>query len=626
MMKWWGWGDPNIEFPMAEKPLLWPWIAQKLGLKEVPWTPPVDRKAIQLPASRLASQIRADLLAVLRPDQVLDDEDERWVHCFGKSYPDLWRARRGEAVGVPDAVLLPEGHGEVERIVAIAHRHDVCIVPFGGGTNIVGGVGPTDPRGRAVLSLDLRRMNRLLTVDPESRTAVIEAGALGPKLEADLGGFGFALGHCPDSFEYSTLGGWLATRSAGMQSDEYGKIEHMVVSLKVVTPAGTLETKTVPASSAGPDLNHWIVGSEGIFGVITEATVRVHRVPEVKDYRGFLFRDFETAVDAIQECIESKAIPSMIRLQDRGETELAFHMKAPKQGLAGWVHAAIKAHLVRKGYGAPCIMVVGFEGPAESIQAARSRALRILKRNGAFALGPSVGKSWSKDKYNVPYLRDYVMDRGCMADVAETAATWSNVLPLYRETVRVMRDRFERLEGGHGYLGCHISHTYKTGACLYFTYATQRPVQNQLEHYYGYKNAITEAFLRVGGALSHHHAVGVEHRPWIGRELTETGLGAVQALKAALDPKGIMNPGKLVPDASERRAKGLDEGIAVFPLAANARPEGAVRGGRREEGEHLPLPVPGLEAPPPSLSGSAREPGAFPVASRRSPGPDVRRL
>jgi alkyldihydroxyacetonephosphate synthase len=398
-----------------------------------------------------------------------------------------------------------------------------------------------------MLTLSLRNMDRLISIDPESRTATIQAGALGPKLEADLAERGHSLGHYPDSFEYSTLGGWLATRSAGMQSDAYGKIEDMVVSITMVTPSGTIITKAVPSSSAGPDLNRFMIGSEGILGIITEATMRIHKTPAIKDYRGYLFKKFEDGVKAIQECIDRGFVPSMIRLQDSGESELAFNMKAPKQGLEAWIQNKVKSWLVSNGYNEPCILIVGFEGEDESIAATRKSSLAILKSHGGFSLGKSVGKTWSKDKFNIPYLRDYIMDYGCMADVAETSTLWSKVLPLYNGTVEAVKQRFNK-EDGTGYIGCHISHTYKTGACLYFTFASRQPAGKELEHYYDYKTLVTDTIIKFGGTVSHHHAIGTEHRPWMKQEISPAGLQALHALKASLDPKGVLNPGKLLPE------------------------------------------------------------------------------
>jgi alkyldihydroxyacetonephosphate synthase len=548
MMKWWGWGDPDITFPMVDKPKLWPWIVQKLGITSAsPTAVPVDLASIEMPAPRASAELFAELRQILKPGQLTIDPLERLLHSYGKSFPDLFRVRNGVVGRAPDAILFPDSHEQVEALMKLAHARNFCLIPFGGGTNIVGGINPTVEDGRSVMTLDLRNMNRLISVDRESRIATIQAGALGPKLEADLAGQGHSLGHYPDSFEYSTLGGWLATRSAGMQSDAYGRIEDMVVSIKMVTPAGTIVTKAVPASSVGPDLNRLMVGSEGILGVITEATMRVHKTPAIKDYRGYLFRNFEDGVCAIQECLESGFTPSMIRLQDSGESELAFNMKAPGHGLGGWIQNRVKSLLKSRGYIEPCILIVGFEGEEQAIAFTRRSAPRILKRHGGFPLGKSVGDTWSKDKFNIPYLRDYIMDYGCMADVAETSTVWSNVLPLYAGTVAAVKARFGR-DDGSGYIGCHISHTYKTGACLYFTFAARQPRGRELEHYHEYKDLITATILRLGGTLSHHHAVGIEHRPWIQEELSPAGLQALHALKASLDPKHILNPGKLLPD------------------------------------------------------------------------------
>jgi alkyldihydroxyacetonephosphate synthase len=548
MMKWWGWGDPGITFPMAGKPLLWPWIAQKLGVTSPsPTRVPVDAGSIRMQPPRASAELLAELRRVLTPEQVSVEPMERLLHSYGKSFPDLFRVRGGSVERAPDIVLFPDSHAQVEALVRLASERNLCLIPFGGGTNIVGAINPEADETRTVLTLSLRNMNRLLALDAASRTATIQAGALGPKLESDLAARGFSLGHFPDSFEYSTLGGWLATRSAGMQSDAYGKIEDMVVSIRMVTPAGTIVTKAVPASSVGPDLNRLMLGSEGILGVITEATMRVHRVPAEKDYRGYLLRSFADGVRAIQECLERGLTPSMVRLQDSGETELAFHMKAPAMGFKGWLQGRVKEWLKSRGYLEPCILILGFEGEREAVAYVRRRAVRILKKHGAFALGASVGKTWSEDKFNIPYLRDYVMDYGCMADVAETSTVWSNVLPLYDATIAAVKARFAEADGT-GYIGCHISHTYRTGACLYFTFAARQPNGSELEHYYGYKRLLTDTIVRLGGTLSHHHAIGIEHRPWIEEEISPAGLRALAALKASLDPNRVLNPGKLLPD------------------------------------------------------------------------------
>lgn len=566
MMKWWGWGDPQKVFPMEDKPNLWPWISRILFIKENKKTAePISRSQIKIPEPNLNEEFLMEVSKILKNEQISVLEEERLIHTYGKSYANLFYVRKGVIKKAPDIIIYPKSHDEVEAIIKLANFHNICVIPFGGGTNIVGGVDPRDQTlttkgSRTIVSLDMKLMNKVISVDPQSQTAVIQAGALGPILEKQLEEKGWSLGHYPDSFEYSTLGGWLATRSAGMQSDAYGKIEDMLVSLKMVTPVGTVVTKTTPASSAGPDLNKFIVGSEGTLGVITEATMRIHKAPEVKDYRGFLFPSFEKGIAAIRECIDKNWIPSMIRFQDSNETQLAFNMKSPKKGLEALVQKQIKRFLSATGYQNPCIMIVGFEGELKNTQVISQEVLKILKKHRAFSLGKSVGKTWSKDKFNVPYLRDYLMDYGIMVDVAETAAVWSKLLNVYNKTIEQVKNRFDVENDGFGYIGCHISHTYKTGACLYFTYGMKQVVGKEMEQYYSFKKLITDTFLKNGATLTHHHAVGYEHSPWMEFEVSATGLKAIKAIKEALDPKNICNPGKVLPVEEEVRlgAFGID--------------------------------------------------------------------
>jgi alkyldihydroxyacetonephosphate synthase len=547
MMKWWGWGREDFEFPMAGKPRLWPWIRSKIGVTDEQ-VPPVGIESIRLPEAVIHSGFVESVRARFKSNQLSVTAQDRILHSYGKSFPDLYRARRGEFARPPDAVVYPESGAEVEFLVREAVRCDVVLIPFGGGTNIVGSLTPPETERRMVVSVDLSRLNRLLDLDPVSRLATIEAGASGPKLEADLESRGFSLGHHPDSFEFSTLGGWIATRSVGMQSDAYGRIEDMLVGLKLVSPLGVLETRNGTFTSAGPDLNGVVLGSEGLYGIITEATVRVHPVPEVKDYRGFLLPNFETGVAAIRACIEAGARPSMLRLQDEGETELAMQMKSPVPGLSGWIQAGVKGVLRRTGYSRPCILIVGFEGSRESVADTRRRALAILKRHRAFPLGSGVGRTWSKDKYNLPYLRDTIMNHGTIVDVAETGAKWKDVLPLYRETVRVISEKLTAAGVPGFYLGCHISHTYETAACLYFTFACKQTEADGLNQYYAVKNLFTETFQRMGGTLSHHHAVGTEHRKYYPREVGGTGVRVVSGIKAVFDPGRNLNSGKVWPN------------------------------------------------------------------------------
>ncbi|MEY2878225.1 MAG: hypothetical protein RLZZ15_605, partial [Verrucomicrobiota bacterium] len=285
MMPFSSWGDPGRATDTSRLPKLWPFIHRTLGLSPTHTVPVADPATIVLPASRAPADLLAALRATLGAAHVSSADPDRLLHAYGKSYRDLLRAQRGEVERAPDVVVFPAEHAEVERLVAVARAAGAKLIPFGGGTNIVGGVEPSRALAAPVVTVSLRRMNRLLALDPISGVATLQAGILGPDLEAALNAAGFTLGHFPDSFEFSTLGGWLATRSAGMQSDTRGKIEDMVLALKLVTPVGTLESRAVPKAAAGPDLNQIAVGSEGALGIITEATMRVYRV-QARAYRG----------------------------------------------------------------------------------------------------------------------------------------------------------------------------------------------------------------------------------------------------------------------------------------------------------------------------------------------------
>lgn len=542
-MKWHGWGHPHFTFPIEDKPELWPFVREKLGIERDLYQSPVDLRSIVLPEIRLSPQLIQSLKDLVGQECLSLDSFERLTHAFGKSFPDLWRARHGRVESAPDVVVWPRSHENVIEIIEWAKNNSVHVIPFGGGTNIVNALEVKPEARLPVISLDMRSMNKLLEIDPASNLALIEAGATGPLLEGRLGDYGFSLGHFPDSFEFSTLGGWIATRSAGMQSDAYGRIEDMVETLHAVTGEHVLEMKPFPATSAGPDVVAPLIGSEGSFGVITRAWMRVHRLPEKKKYVGFLFKSFAQGLEAVKAGHDADIKPSLVRLQDEGETELAFHLKSPKPLSQSIVELPVKKLLKTLGYTRPSIMVVGFEGSREQVEFRAQSAGRLFKKLGGFPLGDSIGDAWSKDKYNTPYLRDYVMDYGGIADVAETSTSWKNLFDLHAKVLATI-DEQARLEGLSHYVGCHLSHTYSSGGCLYFTWAIQGGDQ-PLERYYRMKSRVTDAIVAAGGTLSHHHGVGSEHLPWLAHELGSGGQAVLKSLKRMFDPSDLFNPGGL---------------------------------------------------------------------------------
>ncbi len=546
-MKWWGWGDEDTEFDISNRPDLWPYIRKSLALPEkILLSRPVGIEAVSLPERRVNQEFLREIRGRMAPARIRDDRKERLTHAFGKSFRDLWRMRRGAVNYAPDCVLYPETSREVAAIVEAAVRHGVGIVPFGGGTNIAGCLEPLDTASRMNVSVDMRRMNRLLALDTESGTACFEAGVLGPDLEDQLGRSGFTLGHFPDSFRYSTLGGWVATRSAGMQSDRYGKIEDIVLSLKMVTPAGWIETLTVPRASSGIDVNRLCIGSEGTLGIITEVVVNVHRAPACKETRGFLFPDFGSGVEALHRCHREGCVPAMARLNDPQRTALSFAFKSAQGMVQRQAGRLIKSYLKqirRMDLERSCLLLVSFEGGRETFRRDRRRASAIFQKLGAFPLGASPGKSFQAGKFDFPHLRDFLWDRGVLTDVSETATVWSNLLPLYRASTKAIQDAM----AAHcraGWVGCHVSHTYHSGASLYFTFGLVPGEGEDLVQYLRVKKAAEDSFLANGATLSHHHAVGYEHLPWLEKEISPAGLVAVQALKQGLDPSGLFNAGK----------------------------------------------------------------------------------
>ena len=507
-MKWWGWGDEGVSFDSSAHPGLWPYAKAVLGVEEENLdTPPVAIEAAQLREAICHDGFLAELRLSMRADQICDSRHERLVHTYGKGFRDLFRMRRGMAEGAPDLVLYPEDEHDVLLIIRAAAQHDVAVIPFGGGSNIAGCLERSESR-RMVVSLDMRRMRRVLAVDVDSCTARIEAGVFGPDLEEQLQGYGLTLGHFPDSFLHSTLGGWIATRSAGMQSDKYGKIEDMVVALRMVTPVGVLVTRVVPKSSNGIDVNHLCIGSEGTLGVITEATMRVHPRSEVRRTHGYLFRDFEAGIEAMRECVRKECVPAMMRLNDPDKTALSVAFKPPSSRLTQAVSGVMKGYLRVKGFDfkRACLMLTTFEGSKTQVARQHHQVSAIYRRFGGVDLGPSSGKSFESTKYDFPHIRDFLMDRGITADVSETSTVWSNIMPLYRAANSALSAAISE-SGVKPWAGCHISHTYQCGASLYLTFACRQERGREMNQYLRAKRAVQQSFIDHGATLSHHHAV-----------------------------------------------------------------------------------------------------------------------
>ncbi|HEY8377648.1 MAG TPA: FAD-binding oxidoreductase, partial [Nannocystis sp.] len=401
-----------------------------------------------------------------------------------------------------------------------------------------------------VVTVDVTRLGRVLSIDGESLTARAQAGIYGPELERTLQREGYTLGHYPQSFEFSTLGGWIAARGAGQQSYRYGKAEKWLVSAELATPRGPWRTEGFPASAAGPNLNQLVAGSEGILGIITAATFKIHRVPELRDYRGYLFRDVAAGVRAVRAILQEELPVAMLRLSDGPETHFLGTFSAV-QHPPGVIERVGSRVLSLRGYGeGRCLLLVGIEGDRETVLETEVRTRALIGRLGGVHVGAGVGRKWYERRFAMPYLRDPLLDRGIAVETLETSARWVDLLDLYRGVHRALADALRDNaadEDARAIVMCHVSHGYTDGASLYFTVIFPQKQGAEVEQWLAIKRAATDAIVAGGGTISHHHGVGTDHAPWLAREKGPIGIAALAGLKASLDPNGTCNPGKVLP-------------------------------------------------------------------------------
>ncbi|MGD0189229.1 MAG: FAD-binding oxidoreductase [Rhizomicrobium sp.] len=549
-LRWNGWGWAAHDDAMAARDDVWQWLAGELGMPSLLATPARPLAEIKLAPSRLSAGERQCFVSILGADRIHDDAFERAFHARGKSYHDLLRLRAGDLSGAPDAVLYPRGTEEVLKLLAFASENGIAVIPYGGGTSVVGGVTAGGSSFRAALTLDLSGMDAVLDLDAVSGIAHAEAGIDGIALENALQAKSLTLGHYPQSFEFSTLGGWIAHRGAGQQSNRYGKPEDWLVSVKLATPEGLLSTEEFPASAAGPRLTDFVIGSEGAFGIITEAKIRVHVLPQSSVYEGYLFRDFAGGITAIRQAVRDEIPVAMLRLSDPDETRFyrAYSGVGKKQSLSGRM---AQAYLDMHGIDArACALIAGFEGTRQHVTSARRQFHAIAKRLGAVSIGEGPGRSWHKSRFHSPYLRDPMMDRGVGVDTLETAASWAKLPALYAAVRAALEASIAKSvphPSARGIVMCHISHSYPDGASLYFTTIFPRALDAEIAQWQAIKTAASDAIVANGGTISHHHGVGEDHLPWMTAEKSRLGLEVLRSVKRALDPKGILNPGKLIP-------------------------------------------------------------------------------
>ena len=529
MRRWNGWGDDTFDYPLPDSARRF--LDAALG----PGHPPDDATLADVVATVPASRLAAHPLICTAPET-------RLRHARGHSFPDWVALRSGDAGPYPDGVAFPESEEDVRALLDVAVETGARLIPYGGGTSVVGHVNPL-PGDRPVLTVDLARLSGLSALDEVSNLATFGAGARGPDLEAQLRAHGRTLGHFPQSFEYSTLGGWIATRSTGQQSLGYGRIEHLFAGGRMVAPAGTLELPSnLPASAAGPNLRELVLGSEGRLGIITEATVRVSPLPEQEEFHAVFFPDFEQGRAAVREMLQARLPLSMVRLSTATETETTLAMAGHELLLGG-----LSAYLRLRGVGeGKCMMVFGATGHNSIVDLGRREALRIARAHDGVYGTQTFGKEWHKNRFTSPYLRNTLWDAGYGIDTLETATDWTGVADLIPAIERAIREAMP--DGERVHVFTHMSHLYPYGTSVYVQYVFRlaETPEATLRRWSAMKRAASETIVDYGATISHQHGVGVDHKPYLAAEKSALGMETLRAAVETFDPDGLMNPGKLL--------------------------------------------------------------------------------
>jgi alkyldihydroxyacetonephosphate synthase len=531
MRRWNGWGDDAFIYPLPDSAA--PFLQEAVGPATPPRDATLDRVVSLVPDSRL-------------PPHALVDTDpaERVRHARGQSLPDWIAMRSGRIPAFPDGVAYPSTNSQVRGLLAYAASVGARLIPYGGGTSVVGHVNVL-PGDDPVLTVDLRRMNRLLRFDEVSHVATFGAGVMGPDLEAQLRARGFTLGHFPQSFELSTLGGWIVTRSTGQQSLGYGRIEAMFAGGRLESPTATLILPAFPASAAGPDLREVVLGSEGRLGILTEATVRVQPLPEQQEFRAVFFHDLKQGQAAVREIMQARVPLSMLRLSTPVETETTLAMAGHEQVIR-W----LKRLLRLRGIGDQrCMLILGFSGSRALGRLGREEALVVARKYGGIHVGRTFGNEWHKSRFRSPYLRNTLWEAGYALDTLETATQWSNIPAMIQGIEMALCHGLEDI-GERVLAFAHLSHPYPWGSNIYTTYLYRIPANGDadetLRRWRVLKTAASKAIVAAGGTITHQHGIGTDHLPYLPAEKGRLGMATLRDLCERFDPDGIMNPGKLI--------------------------------------------------------------------------------
>ncbi|MGO4957491.1 FAD-binding oxidoreductase [Luteococcus sp. Sow4_B9] len=559
--KWWGWGpEDGIRYAIEDKPKF-PAFAKQvmdLDLSQAQVIPDPSFDDLDVPSSQASDEVLTELRTIVGQGNVITDDELRVVHAFGKGVRDLVRVRRGQLGRVPDVVVYPGSEDEVMAVMAAALRLDAVLIPYGGGSNIVAALEAEPGEQRLVISCDMGRMNKVLEIDEQAQVALIQAGALGPDMEEQLNAKGWTLGHFPDSFVWSTVGGWIATRSSGSQSDKYGDISEVTRGLNMAMPAPEgsdelvqlLQLRPLPSYSSGPNVREMVLGSEGRLGIITQAWMQVHRLAECREIQAYFYPTYDAGLKAAEQIAHADVHPMMLRVSDANETKFSMaNGKSTSSKKSHYSNLAVKKLMEAKGWDLDevCLSFVGFEGTNTHVRYAKSVVNKIVRAHGGLGVGKGPGTLFDQKKYDIPFIRDFLLNIGIPADVSETSTPWSRAKEIHDETVKAAHKAFE--ETGHkGFIMCHISHSYHSGACQYFTFAIDDASENNMQTYDHVKRAVQQSFMDHGGTVSHHHGVGEEHSPWMEQDISPAGVHIQRKLFAGVDPGKNLNPGKIVHD------------------------------------------------------------------------------
>ena len=530
MRRWNGWGDEAIELPLADEAR--EFLSQRIGVGSAPRDSTLDQVIAGIPPSRLP-----------RHRLVSQDPQARLGASVGQSLEDWLRLRFGRLRAVADGVAFPETEGEVREALAWAMATGAIAIPVGGATSVVGHLTPGDGR-RPSLAIATTRLRRLLKLDPVSQLATFEAGVAGPDLEAQLRAHGFVLGHYPQSFDYSTLGGWIATRSCGQQSARYGRIEALFAGGRIETPTGAVDLAAFPASAAGPDLREWVLGSEGRIGVITRATVRVSQAPERETFAGYILPDWEAGRTVTRELVQARLGLSMARLANAAETEATLRMSG-----GGRAVALLERYLALRGCGdGKVLLLVGYTGGGAQVDAQRAQAAALLRRRRAVSTGSLVGAKWRASRFRSAYLRNTLWSAGYAVDTMETAVDWTRAGAMTDAVETAGRAALARF-GERCHVQTHLSQVYPSGSSVYSTFVFRLALdfETNLERWRALKSAVGEAIVREGGTITHQHGVGKDHSPYLAAEKGVRGIRALEAMVDHFDPAGALDTGNLLP-------------------------------------------------------------------------------